>query len=225
MRLLLVEDNERLRLSIGETLHRAGYLLDAVASVAEFQSASVQVPYDLFIVDLALPDGDGLELIRDLRAGGCAIPILVITARTTISERVSGLESGADDYLVKPFHQAELQARVRALLRRPPEIRSAIVRAGALELDEATGEIRSLRQAVQLRPRERRLLAVLMRRAGRTVPKSVIEMALSEFDRELSASAIEVLVSRLRRALGDAETGVVIKTVRGIGYALKERQP
>jgi DNA-binding response OmpR family regulator len=224
MRLLLVEDNERLRLSIGETLRRAGYLLDTVASVAEFRSASAQVPYDLFIVDLALPDGDGLELIRDLRAANCVRPVLVITARTTISERVSGLESGADDYLVKPFHQAELQARVRALLRRPPEMRPPIVRAGALELDEATGEIHVKGQAVPLRPQERRLLAVLMRRAGKTVPKSVIEMGLSEFDRELSASAIEVLVSRLRRALADAETGVAIETVRGIGYALKERQ-
>jgi DNA-binding response OmpR family regulator len=224
MRILLVEDSARLQALIGETLRAADYLLDIVATVAESRSASRQIPYDLFIIDLALPDGDGLELIRELRSAACSAPILVITARTRIDERVGGLESGADDYLVKPFHQAELLARVRALLRRPRDIRSPTVQAGSLTLHEATGEVRVADQVVDLRPRERRLLAVLLRRAGTTVPKSAIEAALSEFDRELSANAIEVLVCRLRKALRDRQTGVVIETVRGIGYALKERQ-
>src|SRR5262245_52711592 len=108
MRLLLAEDSARLQAAVGETLRHADYLLDAVASVAEFRSASSQIAYDLFIIDLGLPDGDGLELIRELRSGGCPTPVLVITARAAVDERVSGLESGADDFLVKPFHQAEL---------------------------------------------------------------------------------------------------------------------
>lgn len=224
MRLLLVEDSVRLRESIGETLRRGGYLLDGVGSIAEFRAASRQIAYGLFIVDLALPDGDGLELIRQLRSTNCPTPILVITARTAIEERVTGLDAGADDYLVKPFHQAEFLARIRALMRRPREIRSATMRAGGVTLDEATGDVRANGEILELRPRERRLLAVLLRRAGTTVPKSVIEAALSEFDRELSVNAIEVLVCRLRKALGEKQTSIVIETVRGIGYALKEVQ-
>jgi DNA-binding response OmpR family regulator len=222
MRLLLVEDSARLQESIGETLRRGGYLLDGVGTVAEFRAASRQIAYGLFIVDLALPDGDGLELIRELRSTDCAAPILVITARTAIDERVMGLESGADDYLVKPFHQAELLARVRALLRRPHDIRNATIQVGRLVLDETTGDVRANGDILELRPRERHLLAVLLRRAGATVPKSAIEAALSEFDRELSANAIEVLVCRLRKALAEQQTNIVIETVRGIGYTLKE---
>jgi two-component system, OmpR family, response regulator len=224
MRLLLAEDSVRLQTAIGETLRHAGYLLDTVAGVAEFHSASNQIPYDLFIIDLGLPDGDGLEVIRELRSGSCPTPILVITARTNIDERVNGIESGADDFLVKPFHQAELLARVRALLRRPREIRSPFMKAGSVVLDETNGEVHANGKPVELRPRERRLLGVLLRRAGRTVPKSAIEAALSEFDREASAGAIEVLVCRLRKALSEKQAGIVIETVRGVGYVLKEHQ-
>jgi DNA-binding response OmpR family regulator len=222
MRLLLVEDSVRLQESIGDTLRRGGYALDAVGTAAEFHAASRQIDYHLFIVDLTLPDGDGLELIRYVRSADCSTPILVITARTAIDDRVTGLESGADDYLVKPFHQAELLARVRALLRRPRDIRSATMQTGGIALDESTGDVRVHGEIMELRPRERRLLAILLRRTGKTVPKSAIEAALSEFDRELSANAIEVLVCRLRKALGEKQTNVVIETVRGIGYALRE---
>jgi DNA-binding response OmpR family regulator len=224
MRLLLVEDSVRLRETIGDTLRRGGYVLDAFGTVAEFHAASRQIAYSLFIVDLALPDGDGLELIRELRSASCSTPVLVVTARTTIDDRVTGLESGADDYLVKPFHQAELLARVRALLRRPRDIRLATMRAGGVALDETTGDVRVNGEILELRPRERRLLALLLRRAGTTVPKSAIEATLSEFDRELSANAIEVLVCRLRKALSEKPTSITIETVRGIGYTLKEAQ-
>jgi two-component system response regulator QseB/two-component system response regulator TctD len=222
MRLLLVEDNARLRASVGEVLRHARHLLDCVATVAEFRSAASQVDYDLFIIDLGLPDGSGLELIRELRSAGCTSPVLVITAHTAIDTRVSGLDSGADDFLVKPFHQAELLARVRALLRRPRLISSPTMQAGSLVVNETTGEVRASGDDVELRPQEWRLLTVLMRRAGTTVPKSAIEAACSEFDHQLSPNAIEVLVCRLRKVLGERDTGVVIETVRGIGYALKE---
>ena len=222
MRLLLVEDNVRLRQSISDTLRHGGYVLDAFGTVAESHAASRQIAYGLLIVDLTLPDGDGLKLIRELRSANCSTPILVITARTAIDDRVKGLDSGADDYLVKPFHQAELVARVRALLRRPRDIRAATIRAGGVVLDETTGDVRVNGEVLGLRPRERCLLALLLRRAEMTVPKSAIESALSEFDREISPNAIEVLVCRLRKALSENPTSIVIETVRGIGYALRE---
>jgi two-component system response regulator TctD len=224
MRLLLVEDNVRLRESIGDTLRRSGYRFDGVGTGGEFHAAMRQVAYDLLIVDLGLPDGDGLEIILDLRSAHCTAPILVITARSAIDERVAGLESGADDYLVKPFHQAELLARVRALLRRPRHLRAATLQVGRLVLDETTGDVRADGETLGLRARERHLLAVLLRRAGTTVPKPAIEAALSQFDQELSANAIEVLVCRLRKALSQKDTSITIETVRGIGYALREVQ-
>jgi DNA-binding response OmpR family regulator len=132
------------------------------------------------------------------------------------------LESGADDYLAKPFHLAELLARTRALLRRPRDIRAETRRVGRLVLDETTGDVHAEGESLDLRRRERSLLGVLLRRAETTVPKTAIEAALSEFDRELSANAIEVLVCRLRKALAERQTGIAIETVRGIGYILKE---
>src|SRR5689334_12439038 len=140
MRMLLLEDNARLRAVVGDSLRRNEYLVDAVGTAAAFRSAVAVVRYDLFIVDLGLPDGDGLTLIRELRSAGCEAPILVITAQAAIDARVSGLEGGADDYLVKPFHQAELLARIRALLRRPQSMRAQVMQAGFLSVDAETGE-------------------------------------------------------------------------------------
>lgn len=224
MRLLLVEDSVRLQELLAETLRDAGYRLDIAGTVQEFLSSAAAVAYDLVIVDLGLPDGDGLAAIRELRSRGASIPILVITARGSVDDRVAGLDSGADDYLIKPFNHVELLARVRALLRRPPEIRGPRLEAGNLVLDETTGEASCRGKAIELRPSERRLLALLMRRSGVVIPKSSIEEALSEFGRELSANAIEALVSRLRKALADAGTDVSVVTVRGVGYALKGPQ-
>ena len=222
MRLLLVEDSVRLQELLAESLRDAGYRLDIAGTVTEFLGSAAAVAYDLVIVDLGLPDGDGLTAIRELRSRGASMPILVITARANVDDRVAGLDSGADDYLIKPFNHAELLARVRALLRRPSEIRGPRLEAGTLILDETTGEASCQGRAIDLRPSERRLLALLMRRRGVVIPKSSIEEALSEFGRELSSNAIEALVSRLRKALTDAGTDVSVVTVRGVGYALKE---
>jgi two-component system, OmpR family, response regulator len=224
MRMLLLEDNARLRAVVGDSLRRNEYLVDAVGSAAAFRSAVAVVRYDLFIVDLGLPDGDGLALIRELRSAGCEAPILVITAQAAIDARVSGLEGGADDYLVKPFHQAELLARIRALLRRPQSMRAQVMQAGLLKVDSETGEARANGQVLDLRLRERRLLILLMRRAGSVVAKSVIEAALSDFEHTLSGNAIEVIVYRLRKALDEKGSGVTIETVRGVGYVLKDAQ-
>jgi two-component system, OmpR family, response regulator len=224
MRMLLLEDNARLQAVVSDSLRTNEYLVDAVGTAAAFRSAIALVGYDLFIIDLGLPDGDGLVLIRELRTGGCEAPILVITAQAAIDARVSGLEGGADDYLVKPFHQAELLARIRALLRRPHSLRTPVMQVGFLRVDSETGEARVNGQMLDLRLRERRLLVLLMRRAGSVVAKSVIEAALSDFEHTLSGNAIEVIVYRLRKALDDRASGVIIDTVRGVGYVLKEAQ-
>jgi two-component system response regulator TctD len=222
MRLLLVEDNQRLRELLADSLNRAGYGVDGVGTMAELLCSVAAVPYDLSIVDLGLPDGDGLMAIRDLRSMGHGMPILVITARGSIEDRVNGLDVGADDYLIKPFNHAELLARVRALLRRPTELHGPILCKGNLELDESKGQARCAGKPVNLRLSERRLLAMLMRRSDSVVSKAAIEIALSEFGREISANAVEALVSRTRKALAEAGAGIVIDTLRGVGYQLRE---
>ena len=222
MRVLLVEDSERLRELLLETLKRADYMVDTVATVADLLDSATAAAYDLFIVDLGLPDGDGLDAIRTLRSRGMSKPILIITARGSIDDRVSGLDSGADDYLIKPFNHGELLARLRALQRRGDEFHAAVLRLGNTELDCATLEVRCSGEPIELRASERRLLATLMRRDGGLVRKAAIEEALSEFGRELSANALEAQVSRLRRALSEANSGLAIETIRGVGYRLVE---
>jgi DNA-binding response OmpR family regulator len=223
MRLLLVEDNPRLQTLLAETLSTAGFGLDVAASVADLLSLAADTPYDLIVLDLGLPDGDGLEAIRLLRAKGTATPILIITARGSIDERVKGLDAGADDYLTKPFNNAELLARVRALLRRPVNVIGTTLTVGNTAMDAATLAVICNGQSIELRLSERRLLLRLMRRPGTLVPKTDLERSLSDLGRDVSSNAIEALVSRTRRALGDAGSDIVIETVRGVGYSLKVR--
>jgi len=156
-----------------------------------------------------------------LRSAGISAPIVIITARGSIEDRITGLDSGADDYLIKPFNHIELLARVRALLRRPTELHATVLRKGKTELDETNEQVRCWGQPVELRRSERRLLAILMRRSG-VVAKSAIEEGLTELRRELSSNAIEALISRVRKALSEADSGISIETVRGVGYRLRE---
>src|SRR5262245_1944570 len=221
-RLLLVEDSVRLQALLGESLRGAGYPVDVVGTLSEARAAVTEVAYDLLIIDLGLPDGNGIELIHESRAAGYMTPALVITARTGIDDRIAGLDSGADDFLVKPFSHLELLARIRAILRRPRGIREPVLQVGRLVLNEATSEVRADGHMLDLRAGERRLLALLMRQAGRIVPKSTIEERFYELGREVSINAVEAHVSRLRKALDDVPAGVFIETIRGIGYALKE---
>lgn len=222
MRLLLVEDSVRLQELLAETLRNAGYSLDIAGTVAEFKSNALSIAYDLMVVDLGLPDGDGLVAIRELRGEGVRAPVLVITARGTIDDRISGLDSGADDYMIKPFNHAELLARVRALLRRSPDMGSPVLTVGNTTWNEAAGEIVSNGQLVDLRPSERRVLTLLLRKAGAVITKSALEEAMSEIGREISPNAIEVLISRVRRALAAAGSDLVIETMRGEGYILRK---
>lgn len=222
MRLLLVEDSDRLRALVAETIREAGWRLDAVASLGEAEAALTSAGYDLVLLDLGLPDGDGLDLVRALRRAGDRTPVLVLTARGAVDERVAGLDAGADDYLAKPFNNRELLARARALLRRAPLAVQPIVAAGALTFDSATQEVRCGAQTIPLTPRERALLEILMRNLGRVTPKRVLEEKLSAFDAEISTNALELALSRLRRKLAPYPTRAGIETVRGIGYLMRE---
>ena len=221
-RLLLVEDSVRLQALLGESLRSAGYPLDVVGTLAEARAAIAEVAYDLLIIDLGLPDGNGMALIHESRAAAHTTPVLVITARTGIDDRIAGLDSGADDFLVKPFSHLEMLARIRAILRRPRNMRDPVLQVGRLVLNEATSEVRADGEMLDLRAGERRLLSLLMRQAGRIVPKSSIEERFYELGREVTVNAVEAHVSRLRKALEENTAGVFIETVRGIGYALKE---
>jgi two-component system OmpR family response regulator len=221
MRILLVEDSLRLQELLAEGLRGAGFGVDAVTTVAELLSATKTVSYDLLIVDLMLPDGDGADAVRTLRAGHCSVPILIITAKGSTEDRIAGLDAGADDYLIKPFNHRELLARVRVLLRRPPGLTGPVLRLGDVELDEAGAMVRCSGKVVDLRLSERRLLALLMRRDGSVVSKRMIENALSTCGDELSDNAIETQVSRLRKGLEEVNSGIFIETVRGVGYVLR----
>ncbi len=222
MRLLLVEDSARLRDLLAERVRGAGWRLDAVGTVAEAAEATRSILYDLLLVDLGLPDGDGRSLIKAVRMQGSPVPILVLTALGSIDDRVEALDCGADDYLIKPFNHVELMARCRALLRRSGPHRSERIEVGRLDFDPASGSVRVGGDIVAVSPRERSLLELLLRHADRVVSKERIEVALSAFGEEISTNAVELAVSRLRRRLEPVDPGITIETVRGAGYLLRE---
>lgn len=225
MRLLLVEDSPRLIELLTERVHEAGWRLDAVSSIAEAEAAVRIGEHDLLLVDLGLPDGDGLDFIRAVRRSGGAMPILVLTARGSVEERIAGLDAGADDYLVKPFNHGEFLARCRAMLRRAPQAVQPVLSAGGLEYDPSTARLSVAGEEIHVPPRERALAEVLLRDAGRVVQKRRLEAALSEYGEELSSNGVELAVSRLRKRLEGLSTGVAIETVRGVGYLLRATAP
>ena len=221
MRLLLVEDSPRLAELLGETVHEAGWRLDVVTTIADAAVTLKLREHDLVLLDLGLPDGNGLELLRDIRKTYKDLPVLVITARGSIEDRIEGLDAGADDYLVKPFHHREFLARCRAMLRRSPTSLQPVLECGHLRYDPAMAELSCGGVVVPLPPRERALAELLMRDAGRVVQKRKLELALSEFGEEMTANALELAVSRLRKKLLPLETGADLVTVRGVGYMLQ----
>ncbi len=220
MRLLLVEDNDRLAELICRGMRAGGFVVDHVATLAEADAALATVEYQAAIFDRRLPDGDGLELVKALRARGCGLSVLVLTARDGIADRVDGLNTGADDYVLKPFAMEELLARVRALLRRPGEALGVTLECGNLRFDTVSREVMVSGQRVHFPRRETEMLERLLRRAGRVVPKRTLEDGLYGFGEEVSSNSVEVLVSRLRKRLQQIESGVSIHTLRGIGYLL-----
>jgi DNA-binding response OmpR family regulator len=222
MRLLLVEDNDRLAHFLAKGLGEAGFTVDRVELVEEAEAALSTTRFDAVVLDLGLPDGDGLDLLKRLRAQGRSTPILVATARGELDDRLAGLDGGADDYLVKPFEIAELAARLRALLRRPGAVLGREIELGNIRFDAESRTAAVDGAPVALSRRETDLLEVLIRRAGRAVAKSALEDAIYGLAGEVEPNAIEVLVSRLRRRLAEAGATPQIHTLRGIGYLLAE---
>ena len=222
MRILLVEDSARLRELVSETVRDAGWKIDAFATAELGRSALADRDYDLILLDLGLPDADGIDVLKSLRAAKMQTPVLVLTARGAIDERIVGLDAGADDYLAKPFHNGELIARIRALMRRAPVTLMPVLEYGSLQMDVASRRVMCLGAEIALAPSEKGLLELLMRNGGKVVAKSRIEHAFSEFGDERSSNAVELAVSRLRKKLDGHPTGMSIETIRGVGYMMRE---
>ncbi len=222
MRLLLIEDSPRLRELISETIREEGWRIDGFETAGEGRAALATVEYDLLLLDLGLPDEDGLDLLRAIRMAKHQLPILVLTARGAVDERIAGLDAGGDDYLTKPFNNGELLARIRALLRRSPVSVMPVLQFARLQLDIATKTVLCDGSDLALAPAERSLLELLLRDAGKVVPKRRIEHAFSEFGDERTTNAVELAVSRLRKKLEGRPSGAIIETVRGVGYLLRE---
>ena len=219
MRILLVEDDELVAAGLREVLGGAGYAMDHLPSAAAAPDALAHGMHDLAIFDIGLPGMDGLSLLRKVRQAGMTLPVLMLTARDGLSDRVSGLNDGADDYLTKPFLLPELMARVKALIRRSRSVATSVISVGPLTLNMATHEASLHGQALSLTGRERSLLEALMLDAPKVVAKRKLADSLSCWDKELTDNAIEIYVSRLRAKL--TEKGLALRTVRGIGYRLE----
>jgi DNA-binding response OmpR family regulator len=219
-RVLVVEDDEDIAALLGRELRALGHVVDSVRMAEHALLAARNTGYGLMIVDLGLPDFDGLELVREMRRRSVETPILVLTARRRVEDRVMGLSSGADDYLSKPFAVPEVRARITALMRRPARMRGAWLSVANLTLDGDALEAMVDGSGLPLARKQFQLLELLVRRKSHMTPKRMIEETLYGFDDEVSANSIEALVSRLRRILKVAGVRVKIETRRGIGYRL-----
>ncbi len=218
MRVLVVEDEQVLREALRENLTAAGFTVDVAADGAEGLFAGLEYPIDIAIVDLGLPKLPGIDLIRRLRAEGKQFPILVLTARDRWQDKVQGLDAGADDYVAKPFHFEEVQARLQALLRRTGGWASAVLACGPITLDTRTQTVSVEGRAVELTTFEYRILEHLMLKAGEVISKTDLTEHLYEQDFERDSNVIEVFVGRLRRKLDPDERIKPIETLRGRGY-------
>lgn len=223
MRLLLVEDDVELANGLASSLAQSGYEADVAHDGRAAMAACADAGYSLIILDLGLPDMDGLEVLRRLRFGAVKTPVLILTARDETQDRVAGLDSGGDDYLAKPFVIAELEARVRALLRRGDPV-GATLSFGLVHLELESRHATVNGQELELTARELAVLEMLLRRPGRIVSKAQIFNSLYDWQDHASLSAVEVFVSRLRRKLGQAEADVGIRVFRGLGYRLERQQ-
>src|SRR5579862_5585644 len=224
MRLLIVEDNEELAELLAKGLRTAGYESDTLSSIEEARSVLETTFYAALILDLGLPDGDGLELLRELRHRNNPIPVLVLTARGGLHDRVHGLRSGADDYLVKPFALEELIARLEAQLRRPGQLLGVPLELGNLTLDTVARQVFVGDQPIFFSPRELAVLEHLLRRSGRVVGKSLLENNLYGLSQEIGSNAVEVYIHRLRKRLTEVDATVQIHTLLGVGYLITERK-
>ncbi|MBK6631001.1 MAG: response regulator transcription factor [Betaproteobacteria bacterium] len=216
MRLLLVEDDRLLGDGIRAGLQQAGFAVDWAQDGRAAELALAGEPYDAVVLDLGLPKLSGMEVLKGLRAARNAVPVLILTARDAVPDRIAGLDAGADDYLVKPFDLGELQARLRALLRRGKSEGDPLLRHGDLTLDPAARSVSWMGNPVELSAREFAVLHALLLNAGRVLSKSQLEEKLYGWGEEIESNAVEVFVHHLRRKLAPE----LIRTVRGVGYMI-----
>lgn len=219
MRILLVEDDAQLAEALNTLLTGTGYAVDCVSDGLSAEALVQAERFDLMILDLNLPEKDGLSVLRSLRARRNGVPILILTARGAPDERVAGLDLGADDYMVKPFDVREFEARVRSILRRQAGLRASVLDLGPLHFDLTERRFTLGGEALDIPARELALLELLVMRAGRVVGKEAIVQSLTNLDEGLSDNAIEQYVSRLRRRL--QPHGLTLRTARGLGYMLE----
>jgi heavy metal response regulator len=222
MRALIVEDDQTIADFVGQGLREAGFAVDRAADGDEGLAAALNQPYDVAIVDVMLPRRDGLALIDELRRRGNSTPVLILSARRSVDDRVRGLQAGGDDYLTKPFAFAELLARVQALVRRASRTPDpTTLTVGGLTLDLLTRRVTRDGVAIDLRPREFALLEYLMRNAGKVLSKTMILSRVWEYNFDPQTNIVDVLVSRLRDKIDKPFETKLIQTVRGVGYVLR----
>ena len=224
MRVLVVEDEKKTAAFVRKALQAEGFAVDVCANGADALAAAKTTPFDGIVLDIMLPGRDGLSVLRQLREGGNKTPVLLLSARGAVNERVEGLNAGADDYLPKPFVIAELVARVRALGRRVGENKSTVLRVGDLALDTVSHRAQRGGKTFELTAREFRLLEFLMRSAGRICGRMSIIEKVWDYDFDPGTNLVDVYVKRLREKIDGGFEPKLLQTVRGIGYVMKEKE-
>lgn len=218
MRILLVEDDMMIGESLQRALHKSGYAVDWLKDGTDVEMCLQDNDYALMILDLGLPGKNGFSILSDIRKKENYIPVLILTARDSISDRVSGLDMGADEYMLKPFALEELEARIRLLLRRKNGLKSTVLKSGDLSIDTATHEVRLKNTAHSFSSKEFSLLAVLMEKPGSVFSRAQLEEKLYGWNEEVGSNAIEVHIHQIRKKLGKN----IIKNIRNVGYTLAE---
>ncbi len=221
MRILIVEDDGPLRELIHRGLGEEGHVVDALPDGSQCEDYVRMTPYDALILDLNLPGEDGLSILRRLRAGGLAVPALVLTARDSVEDVIAGLDAGADDYLRKPFAFGELEARLRSIVRRPPSYTGSVLRVADIEFNTGTRTATRNGRTLPLTAKESEFLEILMRNAGQIVTRRALEDRLWDRQSEIASNVLDVYARRLRLKLSEAGEAAVLQTVRGIGYRLE----
>lgn len=218
--MLIIEDSDRLRKSLATALRRTGYLVDSASDGEEGLWLARTNPYDVVVLDVMLPKRDGLSILTELRRAKSAVHVLMLTARDTLADRVRGLQSGADDYLVKPFALEELTARIEALCRRAHGVKQSEIKLGDLRINFGAKTVHRGHDAIALTPREHLLLEFLIRRSGQVVTRRDIEDHIYEGDADPMSNVVDSAICSLRKKLGAADGSTLIQTRRGLGYVL-----
>lgn len=223
MRVLIIEDEHKIARALKKALEQETYAVDVAYDGEEGYSMASTEPYDVMIIDRMLPGKDGLAIVKELRDGRIHTPIILLTAKSSVKDRTDGLDSGADDYLVKPFALGELLARVRALLRRPAEQQSDVLTVGDLSLDTRTFKVKRDGKDIHLTHKEFSLLEYLLRNIGRPLSKSEIIAHVWDYDADVLPNTVEVYVKYLRGKIDDPFDKPLVHTARGFGYSIEDR--